>query len=137
MIQAVATFFPKFIYLACHGGYTDCIETLSLGQNMRYSHPFVDYIIDLGPDLLPLRVRANLVEASAPIKLVIDDGNGELRVEGTPFQTANARHNEYEMAHLIARYVLSEDSTVDKSDLENLEIVSVTAVEDEEEDGDE
>lgn len=51
-----------------------------------------------------LRFRADLVEASAPIRIV--GANGTSRP--TPFQTANARHQECEAAELLNRWCRSE-----------------------------
>lgn len=65
-----------------------------------------DYIVDCGFDTV--RVRANLAEASCQIKLVHvgrDAWDEEEDVHSTPFQTADARHDEYRMALLVVRYL--------------------------------
>ena len=51
-----------------------------------------------------LRIRANLVEASAPIQME----NAEGEWYSTPYQTADARHDKAAMLRLIVRYLGSE-----------------------------
>lgn len=71
----------------------------------------VDYIVNCGFE--SVRVRANLVDASAPI-LIVDNDDEEI-TSATGYQTADARHREMEMAVLAVRS-LGRDWWSDPSD---------------------
>lgn len=51
-----------------------------------------------------LTVSADLVEASAPICTVSEDGEGEESLDPTPYQTADARHREMDAVMLAVEY---------------------------------
>lgn len=85
-----------------------------------------------------LLVSADLTEASAPIQVLIEDEDEDdgYRVVPTPYQTADARHDERQMARLAVRAMGGEywqDPSIDYSDIDEDEaidgmIVSVEAV---------
>lgn len=54
------------------------------------------------------RFEANLAEASAPIFSLPDRGDDETESFPTPYQTADARHNERTAALLVLEYFGSE-----------------------------
>jgi hypothetical protein len=65
-----------------------------------------------------LKIKANLSEASAPIR-VEGDEPGTWR--STPYQTADARHREMEMLRLVVQYIGPEWYTDPSSDLSDEE----------------
>tara|TARA_R100001163_G_scaffold57751_1_gene45769 strand:- start:169 stop:474 length:306 start_codon:yes stop_codon:yes gene_type:complete len=70
-----------------------------------------------------------LAEASANLKADFFDNLEEL--QGTPYQTADARHSEYEAATLVWQYFAEDE------DEEDDEVESVEPYEDDEDDEDE
>lgn len=85
---------------------------------------------------------ANMAEAAAPIRSLDDDDDeyGD-RITPTPYQTADARHSEYEAAALLLRYYGPDYYLDPRDDSDDLDhdayvrrlIVSVEAEDDDEE----
>ncbi len=53
------------------------------------------------------RMQADMTQAAAPISVTFHDG--ESWWQGTPYQTADARHNEVEAANLVNDYFRESD----------------------------
>jgi hypothetical protein len=60
---------------------------------------------------------ADLAQASAPILLINDDGEPV----GTPYCTADARHDDWNAAELVSNWQSSEDDDVEVRRVEALE----------------
>lgn len=77
------------------------------------------YLVTL-TDGQQFRMSANLAEASAPIQVSFPDQDDDGPVwQGTPFQTADARHSDHAAAALCAEYFSAGDE--DCTDVRSVE----------------
>lgn len=91
-----------------------------------------------------LKIRADLSQASSPIQYLADGDDDDRHWVPTPYQVADARHDEVEAAVLAVKYLGSEyylDPADDSDDLDHDAyvrrlILSIEADEDDEDDED-
>lgn len=62
------------------------------------------------------RMEADLAQASAPLRANFSNSDSDWQI--TPYQTANARHNRFRAAKLIAEYFAGPDECTEVEDVE-------------------